>query len=260
MGAQVWLGVNLPIPDGTDLARVDQVKRWLGAPSPGKQALAQLFLCSLVDHLVLRSSLTFLGAEGSAGDSIDGPSEGLPDLAAYRRWYSRPDGQLYTLGADHDDGMPGGAPSPLVEGLKRRILYELEDATAAEALIEGILRPSQPPCHHRFQRYLDIQLTSIGALEWRGNLPPDDGSKERWKDFWGKAEPALDAWAGGAPPADLPQSIVASRIYEALGAPNEEKRAIIREFLRQPPPAGGFYQWLRRRVRHDATVIAARLR
>lgn len=256
-GVQRWLGRDLSASPEADPAVISKVKDWLGAPNPAKRALAQLFLCSLIDHLVLRSSLTVLGDRVTAGTSLGGRPSLLSDVAVYRHWYARCDGRHYTLGHDHDDGGQAG-DDPFVQDLKDRAHCEMDDMAVAQGLIDGILRPSQPPCHHRFQRYLEIQIASIGALKWRGKLPADDSSKERWQHFWGEAEPALDAWAGGVPAGDLPQSRVAARIYQALGEPSEEKRTIIREFLRQPPP-GGPYGWLRRRLRRDGRNVACLL-
>jgi hypothetical protein len=80
---------------------------------------------------------------------------------------------------------------------------------------------------HRFSRYLDVQLTSIGALKWRGSLPLDTVPREEWQAFTDQALAALSAWAKGTPATGKR----ARRIYAALGAPAERQQAIVRDFV-----------------------------
>ena len=35
---------------------------------------------------------------------------------------------------------------------------------------------AEPACHFKFMRRVDILVSSIGCLSWRGNLPPKDGT------------------------------------------------------------------------------------
>jgi hypothetical protein len=96
----------------------------------------------------------------------------------------------------------------------------------AEELISHIKRQTQPPCMHRFSRYLDVQITSIGTLTWRGNLPPDPVPTTVWRDFRRQADNALQAWVNASPP----DGELARGIHTALGVPTEIKRAIVHDF------------------------------
>jgi hypothetical protein len=72
---------------------------------------------------------------------------------------------------------------------KQRVHHETKSAvTDTEELIAGLLQESQPPCMHRFSRYQDIKLASIGALRWRGNLPPDDEAPKDAAATWFDAQ------------------------------------------------------------------------
>ena len=94
-------------------------------------------------------------------------------------------------------------------------------------MLDGILRPSPPPCVHRFTRYLDIQLASIGALRWRGNLPPNGVPVSRWEAYLGAARKALARWAQGQLPADPRAGVW----HVALGEPDARKVAVVQDFL-----------------------------
>ena len=80
---------------------------------------------------------------------------------------------------------------------------------------------------HRFTRHLDIQLTSIGVLKWRANLPQCEVlSKESWIHFI-EEDCGVRSWlAGNAASTDY-----AAQVHAALGAPTDEKRAIVANFL-----------------------------
>lgn len=238
VGVQRWLGGRLPLPVNVDRAKVEQIQKWLGARNPAKEALAQLLLWRLVDH-VLNLSLARL-----AGDV------GLDDTpyANFTEWYARPDGTRYA----------GGDAEAFLEDCTRRVREALKEAPAdAERLIGGLLEPSPPPCGHRFTRYLDIQITSIGALKWRGHLPPDDVPKARWQAFVDQARAALAAWLDGAPPSGATAIV----LYEALGTPAARSRATVRTFLLAEDRLNrAAWDWLMARAEKDGTTARAAFR
>jgi hypothetical protein len=102
------------------------------------------------------------------------------------------------------------------------------DSPDTDALLKGLLSESQPVCMHRFTRYQDIKLASIGALRWRGALPPDDEvPRADWIAFVDTSRAALLAWAEGAPAhRDL-----ASQLAGVLGARTSSRVAVVRDFL-----------------------------
>jgi hypothetical protein len=107
---------------------------------------------------------------------------------------------------------------------------------------------------HRYTRYLDIKIASIGALRWRGALPSDAGSKTRWEAFWRDAEDALRGWEEG----EHRGTDIATELRELLGEPTEERRAIVRDFLLQPPPGTAFWEWLADRRLPAAALLLPR--
>lgn len=273
VGAQRWLGQDHPVPGLLDVARVEQVMSWLGEPTQARQALARLFLCQLVDHLALRTSFCVL---------TDGPPPEAGEFPDFSEWYVRPDGSLYGLPAAAsgaappigcgrpDPGGPADTAAPVPDGSRpadggfaracadeaRRALAGAPEMAgqpdAVDEIIAGILRPSQPPGMHRFARYQDIKLVSIGQLRWRADLPADD-SRTRWEAFWGAAETGLRAWLEDAPPAEE----VAGALHEALGPAAPGSRATVADFLLQPPPSPGCFSWLLQEARNcGATALA----
>ena len=226
VGVQRWLGVNLPLPPAIDAARVERAAEWLDGRGPARGPLAVLFL---ERHIGALGEVSFarLGGEAQPGEGV---------YADFSGWDRRPDGTRYASGdraAFRDD-------------CTRRIRGALRDAPAdAEALIEGILKDSPPPCVHRYTRYLDIQLASVGALTWRGNLPPNAVPLAGWQAFLEAARAGWESWLAGAPPPDD----LAAAAHRALGMPTERKRAIVRGFLAADRLGGPSFDWLQERAR-----------
>lgn len=231
VGVQSWAGVDLPLPSGIDGGKVKRIAQWLSGRDKAKDALAELFLCQLIDHL-LNISLAKMGRDV------------MPEEAAhadFTPWYFRPDGARYGT----------GNREVLVEEYTQRVRQEMMSAPGdAEELIRNILAPDQPPCMHRFSRHLDIQLASIGALKWRGNLPPDDVPKEKWLAFLDESKAALQAWLEDAPASgDL-----AIKVHEALGKATERGKAMVRDFLlAESRGSPGGWDWLEEKARKEGT-------
>ena len=232
VGVQRWLGVERRVPDEMDLAKVDQVIRWLEARSPQKEALAELYLCHLIiDHL-LRLSLAKLGGSPD------------PDPICYSdftAWYVGADGTAFTI--ENRDRQ--------IERLKRQVFERMAEAPAqAGDLVTNILKPSQPPCQHRFTRYQDIKVTSIGALAWRGSVPPDTDIPKRKATEWFE-QANLDGWLADRPPTT--ESGIT--LHAILGTPTEQKKAIVRDFFCGPPD-GSFFGWLDDKANREGTTAA----
>ena len=211
IGVQQWLGVKAPVPRETSKRKVGQITGWLGHPTPRKEALAELYVCHLVmDHL-LRLSLTRLSG-------TEDPDEGW--YADFTPWYRTSDGTRLTV--EGRDRLIGELVERVREGM-----YSAPEGS--EDLVTNILKESPPPCQHRFSRYQDIKISSIGALSWRGAVPPDsEAPKYAARDWFEEA--CLDGWLAG----DLPETELMTALYAALGTPTQRKKAIIRDFFHGP--------------------------
>jgi hypothetical protein len=228
VGIQRWIGVEHTLPPEIDPSQVEQIGAWLGERTPVKQALTELLLIRLVDDLLNYASLARCG---------NGRGEEKETYSDFSAWYWARDGTPYAVARLGDDSrQPFADPlfkerADKLADLVRESMASLEDA---EQLISAIKRQTQPPCMHRFSRYLDVQITSIGALKWRGNLPSDPTPKAEWQAFTAQAQAALKLWASSAPestePAN-PDSEIERRIYAALGVPTELKQSIVQDFV-----------------------------
>lgn len=229
VAVQKWLGLHsIPLPNGVVRAKMEKVSRWLGQLNLEKKALAELFLFQLVDHL-LNCDLAKL-----AGHDVEPDEEEYID---FTEWYRRPDGFFYS-----ED-----TKGTFVEECRERVRSEIELFSQAEELIAGILKESQPPCMHRFSRYQDIKLASIGALKWRGNLPSDEEAPKYAATNWFD-DASLDGWLAGIPP----KSQLQIKIYKALGIPTERKKSMVRDFFYSQRATQGWH-WLEKTAEKRGT-------
>lgn len=225
VGLQCWLGVTLPMPNEVTTVKVEEIMRWLGRRNRAKEAMVTLMLTQLVDDLMNYVSLARLAGEDDLKSA---------EYVDFSLWYIRRDGNRYA--ANHQVAPANGhrwywknkSMYAFAEECKQRITHEMRSVPEdAEELIQQILRLSQPPCMHRFSRYQDIKITSIGALKWRGNLPPDDSSKAAWQTFVDDSKKGLSAWIEGISPSGE----LAMWLHKALGKATDRNIAIVREFL-----------------------------
>lgn len=232
VGVQRWLGVERPLFCGLSGAKLERIGGRLGDRTPVKAALAELFVC----HLAAGLSVLQLSKLSGRDD---------PDEERYfdfTPWYSIGDGKPYILD-DHASVL-----KHLGENARRELHSVREDA---EELIAGMLEESQPACQHRFSRYQDIKIASIGAVKWRGNIPLDvDVPKYKARD-WFEKKADLRGWLSDTPPTT---DLLAS-FYGALGTPTERKKTIIRDFFCGPPEGG--FEWLVARAKRDGTTVSA---
>jgi hypothetical protein len=267
VGVRRWLGCPRPLPGTVDESRIEQIGHWLGDRSESKDALCNLFLVKLIDELWNYAGLTRLGSQASTDSSA---------YVDFTEWYYQNDGTAYATDrsavndASHarlsewyhgrdltsqvsrrsGDTDADTALRLKIRDINARVISALGLA-AAEMLLRGILTESQPPCHHRFTRYLDIQITSIGCLKWRGNLPLSDlEDKQRSVQWLTQASSAATSWVSG----DAPQNSLAVTIHHALGDPSPRKNALVADFLLADREA--MFDWLTWYSRdHDYTPI-----
>ncbi|MHC4481026.1 MAG: hypothetical protein ACYS1C_08695 [Planctomycetota bacterium] len=231
-----WLGAELPLPAQVDPGRVERIGRQLGRRTPAKEALAELFLSNLIEHLSGICLSRVADRPGQAGASY----------TDFTDWYSRPDGGVYGDGSSDD----------YIDRCKDRAREHMASgADSAKQLIDRITAPSQPPCMHRFGRYMEIQIASIGALRWRGRLPREGGQKAHWQEFWDEVDAGLEGWLQGSPPA----TPLAERIQRNLGEPTERSKAVVHGFFLAPPEESGFnaWRWLNEKGQEESAVAAA---
>ncbi len=229
VGVMLWLGEDHALPCELDHSHLTRIDTWLGEHGTAKDALAQLFVCDLVVGL---KSLALARLSGT-GEPADEP------YADFTPWYSRSDGSAYSS-QNHD---------PVVLELQSIVRREMD--SAADELITGILSESQPACMHRFSRYQDIRISSIGALKWRGAVPPDADVPRYEARDWFEQKAELTGWLSGKPPANDLQR----QLHDVLGQATEKKKAIIRDFLYGPPLAA--FDWLGRRAEQDGLSAEA---
>lgn len=234
VAVQRWLGLKTPID--VPLVPIQRMQMYLGDHTPEKETLAELFVCNLVVDLL---QLSFTKLSGS----------------------DDPDGELYVDFTDCYQRVDGGYYSQqdyptLIEHLKGKIRRgKALAAEDVEELIAGILQQSQPGCQHRYARYQEIKIASIGALQWRGNLPPDVTEPKHKARNWFERQADLSGWMNDQPA----NTEVMVKLYDALDTPTEPKRAIIRDFFRVPPAAGFFFDWFETKAKEDGTSVASQL-
>lgn len=120
IGVQAWLGLDLRLPSEIDKGLIERIGAWLGERSSTKNALAALFLCQLVDHLVFRVSFATMGGEATSASAPGVPSHSGA-YADYTPWYARPDGAWYSTGDDYDDPPDRAEVSDFVRECKGRV-------------------------------------------------------------------------------------------------------------------------------------------
>ena len=233
-GVQRWLGVTAPIPPETNRRKVQQVTGWLGQWTPEKQALAELYVCHLaIDHLLPLSLAKLSGSDDPETDRY----------VDFTPWYRTTGGARFTV--DDKDHLIGRLTERVREAMSNTP-GELEE------LVTNILRVSQPPCQHRFSRYQDIKVSSIGVLKWRGAVPPDsEVPKNAAQDWFDKA--GLEGWLADDPP----QTELTQELYAALGTPTKRKKALVRDFF-YGPHESILWDWLEKNA-DDRGITATAL-
>ncbi len=228
VAVQRWLGDGRPVPGTLSEAKVARLAGLLGERTPARAALAELYIASLVEHL-LGASLGQLSGDGTT----DGPS-----YDDYSSWYRRRDGGLYRReGADD-----------FVEERSQAAREAMADRPGETGtLLDRLLEMDRPPCVQRFARYQEVRLASVGALRWQGDLPPDEKPRRHWESIFADAGTALDHWVGGAPAS----SELGRRLHAALGPRDSRKLGLVTSFLIPPPSSSRAFDWLEAHARKE---------
>lgn len=228
VGLRRWLGDMRQTPEGVDETIVTRVAEWLGEPSLGKAALAEICLCRLLDAM---HDVTVTAIGDVAGESPPPRS----DLDAWRTVEGEP----------YVPAMRG----KWLERAKTTARAELRERLATvDELIESVLGESPPPCHIGFVERLETWIAGVGALEWGGaaSLEPEgrESRLERERLWEGEVRPFLtEEW----PEGKMPRTELTWALHKALGPPISIRRAIVADFLLEPPPSDADRDWLRER-------------
>lgn len=230
VGVQRWLGCATPIPTEMDAAKIAQIQAWLGEPNRAKTILATLFLHWFIRGL-RHAGLSILAGDAYAAETYDD----------YSDWYHAVDGTLY-------------GEQAMLDAMALQVTAEMGDGKEATELVTDLLRRSQPGCMHRYTRYQDIKLSSIGALRWRGAVPPDtDTPKMAAAAFLDRALADTQAWLNGEPP----QHAYGEEIHRALGALTARKRSIVQAFFLAPKDdlSSAFFYWLAEKCGEHTAIL-----
>ncbi|MBN2107134.1 MAG: hypothetical protein JW832_06870 [Deltaproteobacteria bacterium] len=120
------------------------------------------------------------------------------------------------------------APQQLPHEWQERMAY-LENeihrqmGRAARDFLCDVGGSSEPACHFKFVRRIDILVSSIGCMQWRGNLPPKDGAVSGRRRITASYLAALEQYWRGTP-ADADDQDLAVRLSALLGSPTDCKR------------------------------------
>jgi hypothetical protein len=87
---------------------------------------------------------------------------------------------------------------------------------------------AEPACHFKFIRRVDILVSSIGCMEWRGNLPAKDSTvRGRRNTTAGFLQVLQKYWDGGVSSIGAESPELEGELFELLGEPNELKRWLV---------------------------------
>jgi hypothetical protein len=123
---------------------------------------------------------------------------------------------------------------PLPAGWQAR-MHNLESeirqemVSAARDFLCDVGGSGEPACHFKFTRRVDILVSSIGCLRWRGNLPPKDelisGRRQITRDIMSVLE---HYWLDAQLPGDRPDiKELRDELFGLLGEKDDCKRWLV---------------------------------
>ncbi len=122
-----------------------------------------------------------------------------------------------------------------LDGNINQRLYELESIIESNMGVEAsdflcdVGGSSEPACHFKFIRRVDILVSSIGCLKWRGNLPEKDGSIRGRRKTTATFMAVLEKYWNGKslenPDADTNR--IETELFGLLGEPDDFKRWLV---------------------------------
>jgi hypothetical protein len=88
---------------------------------------------------------------------------------------------------------------------------------------------AEPACHFKFIRRIDILVSSIGCMHWRGNLPPKNGAVSGRRQITSKYLHVLEKyWKGRAGNSEGAKADpIAQELLKLLGPNNDFKRWLV---------------------------------
>jgi hypothetical protein len=107
-----------------------------------------------------------------------------------------------------------------------------EMGSAAQDFLCDVGGSAEPACHFKFIRRVDILVSSIGCLKWRGNLPPKDASIKGRRQLTQLYLDILEKyWKGEQSDSSSgDENGVERDLLERLGSPDDFKRWLTASF------------------------------
>jgi len=97
---------------------------------------------------------------------------------------------------------------------------------AARDFICDVGGSAEPACHFKFVRRIDILISSIGCMKWRGNLPRKEGAISGRRKITRSYLDALEHYWRGTP-LDPEDQELADRLAALLGSPTDCRRWLV---------------------------------
>lgn len=144
---------------------------------------------------------------------------GLSDRRLNCSFWGRCPGKKVSLHPYGAQELPSGWEQRMRQ-LERQISKEM--GGGAYDFLCDVGGSAEPACHFKFLRRVDILLSSIGCLRWRGNLPPKDSSVTGRRKLTGHYLNLLERyWRDGKQEGD------GAEIFQTLGQPDDFKRWLV---------------------------------
>lgn len=180
--------------DGADRTAIGRVYAMLGTQDPLKRLLAERTYWGLASRVM---NCSFWG------DNTREPETDLEPFTVHP--------------------LPSGWQSRM-HALEAEIRREM--GPAARDFLCEVGGSGEPACHFKFTRRVDILVSSIGCLRWRGNLPPKDGLITGRRRITGDILSVLAHYWMDAPLDEGSAGIAGLRakLYGLLGEKNDFKR------------------------------------
>jgi len=125
----------------------------------------------------------------------------------------------------HASDLKPDAPRRMAK-LEREILGEM--GSAGNNFLCDVGGSAEPACHFKFIRRIDILLSSIGCLRWRGNLPAKDAAVSGRRRITQTVLTVLAAyWNGEQQRLDDEAEALRAELFELLGEPDDLKRWLV---------------------------------
>jgi len=112
--------------------------------------------------------------------------------------------------------------SGTLRSLEQKIRTEM--GSAAGDFLCDVGGSAEPACHFKFMRRVDILVSSIGCLRWRGSLPPKDAVISGRRQITRQYLEALEEYWNGT---GASRSALAQELHRLLGSRTDFKRWLV---------------------------------